>query len=220
MGLKATAMQVCLFDAVAAPFKARSLSPQVVGSITGRRPAPRLSRIEAGLTHRPLMTLEFVLTRLFRGLTILRISNEIRGTRGLSGPLRSNPALIRDPGWRGDRFILRHVGIPAVIGVVGVIVRNAYPIIGRVIIRQSREIKAEPQAAPTPAPRPPLAASPSVVTTAPSITAPESAIAAVKPATVAAVKPAANVAAGSAVLRECRRASGQQGNTCTHREGQ
>src|ERR1700684_2469911 len=115
-------MPVCLFDAVAAPFKARSLSPQVVGSIAGRRPATGLRRIEAGLAHRPLMTLEFVLTRLFRGLTILWVGNQIRRSRRLGGPLRSNPALILDLRRRGDRFILPHAGIPAVIRIVGVVV--------------------------------------------------------------------------------------------------
>src|ERR1700722_9208697 len=150
-------MQVCLFDAVAAPFKARSLSPQVIGSMTGRRPAPRLSRIEACLTHRPAVTLEFILTRLLRGLTILRIGNQVRRGRRLRPT-----TLILKPGWRGDRFILAHAGIPAVIRVVGVIVRNAAPPIRRVIIRKRCEIKAEPYAAPTPAPGPPKAASPAI----------------------------------------------------------
>jgi hypothetical protein len=127
-----------LFDAVAAPFQARSLSPQIVGSVARRCPAPRLSRIKAGLAHRPLMALEFILARLLLGLTVLRVGNQVRPSR--RSPLTA--ILILKTGWRSNRFVLTHTGIPAVVGVIGVIVRNPAPPIGRVIIRQRCEIKS------------------------------------------------------------------------------
>src|SRR5580698_7377903 len=184
-------IRVCLFDAVAAPFKAGSLGPKVVGSIAGRRSAAGLSRVKAGLANRPAITLEFVLALLFLGLTILWVGNEVRRAR------RSwSATLSLQSGRRRDGLILAHAGIPAVVSVIGVIVRNAAPPIGGVVIGKRCEIEAERYAAPTPAPRPPKAAAPAV-----AIAAMPSAITAMPPT---------EVAAAAIVLRECRCTRGQR----------
>ena len=158
-----------LLHAVAAAFQAGRLRTHVVAALV-RRCRRAQARVKAALAHRPLMAVELVLRLLIGALPVLRVRDQIGTARRRGGCRRAVGHLRLQAGRRRDGHVLAGVRIPGVIGVVGVIVRNAAPIVGRVVIRQRREIEPNPET-PTPAPAAPAAAPAPVPAAAPATVA-------------------------------------------------
>src|SRR3984957_18537906 len=131
-------------DAVSAAFQTGGLRSEVVRPVAGRRPTPGLSRVKPRLRRGPAMAFELVLAQLLLALTVLRIGDEFRRPRSLAAGSGSLAAGLIDDfcRWRHS-FVLTDSAVPDVVIVVGVIIRNAAPPIGRVVIGKRREIKAQ-----------------------------------------------------------------------------
>src|SRR5271163_198721 len=150
-----------LLHAVAASFQTRSLRAIVIGQVAAHRAASGCGRIISKLRDRPFVALVLVRGLLVGALAVLRVNNEF----GRPLPAR----LIRRAGRRRHGTILAHPSVPQVVVVVGVIVGNAAVPISRVVIGQGREIKPQPEAAPTPGV---LAAIPTAVAAVPAAPVP------------------------------------------------
>src|SRR5579863_4311969 len=171
-----------LSHAVAAPLETGPLSPKIIGTPARCRPAARLGRVEPGLPSGPAMALEFILPLLLLALPVLGIRDQLRGGR----PPRLRLCRVHQSRRWAHGFILIHHTVPAIVGVVRIVVRSAVPPQRGVVQRQRRKIHTQPEARPPPgtvpaiAPAPAVAASPAV-STAPAV-APLPAVAAVEPA--------------------------------------
>src|ERR1700689_512592 len=119
-----------LLDAITAALETGRLCSHVIRTGPRPRPACGLGGVEPRLGGGPAMALELVLTQLIVALTILGVRNQLRGRRSLA----------LKPGRRTHRFVLADRGVPPIIGVVRIVIRNPAPPIGRVIIGKSRKI--------------------------------------------------------------------------------